>query len=35
VTAEWAKVVAIDPNSSLAKTVASHVKAPTATPTAK
>jgi len=33
--AEWAKVVAIDPNSELAKTVASHVKAPSATPTAK
>jgi tetratricopeptide (TPR) repeat protein len=38
-TAEWKKVVAIDPNSALAKTVASHLKtsAPTAsaTPSAK
>jgi tetratricopeptide (TPR) repeat protein len=34
--AEWAKVVAIDPNSQLAKTVASHVSAvPSATPSAK
>jgi len=32
---EWAQVVAIDPNSDLAKTVATHIKAPTATPTAK
>ena len=30
--AEWSKVVAIDPNSELAKTVATHIKAPTATP---
>ncbi|MEO6143868.1 MAG: hypothetical protein ABIP19_07820 [Dermatophilaceae bacterium] len=36
-TAEWNKVIAIDPNSALAKTVASHLKAPsaTATPSAK
>ena len=34
-SAEWKKVVAIDPNSDLAKTVSSHVKAPTATPSAK
>ena len=36
-TAEWNKVIAIDPNSDLAKTVASHLKAPsaTATPSAK
>jgi tetratricopeptide (TPR) repeat protein len=34
-TAEWAKVVAIDPNSQLAKTVSSHTKVPTATPSAK
>ncbi|HYO19204.1 MAG TPA: hypothetical protein VES02_11135 [Dermatophilaceae bacterium] len=34
-TAEWQKVVAIDPNSELAKTVATHIKAPTATPSAK
>ena len=36
-TAEWNKVIAIDPNSALAKTVASHIKAPsaTATPSAK
>ena len=34
---EWAKVVAIDPTSDLAKTVATHIKAPapTATPSAK
>ena len=32
---EWAKVVAIDPTSELAKTVATHIKAPTATPSAK
>ena len=36
-TAEWKKVVAIDPNSDLAKTVSSHIKAstPTASPIAK
>jgi tetratricopeptide (TPR) repeat protein len=34
-TAEWKKVVEIDPNSDLAKTVATHIKAPTATPSAK
>jgi tetratricopeptide (TPR) repeat protein len=34
-TAEWKKVVAIDPTSDLAKTVATHIKAPTATPSAK
>jgi tetratricopeptide (TPR) repeat protein len=33
--AEWKKVVDIDPNSELAKTVATHIKAPTATPSAK
>jgi len=33
--AEWRKVVAIDPNSDLAKTVATHIKAPTAAPTTK
>jgi len=33
-TAEWKKVVAIDPNSALAKTVASHLKSSTATPSA-
>jgi cytochrome c-type biogenesis protein CcmH/NrfG len=32
-TAEWKKVIAIDPNSELAKTVATHIKAPTATAT--
>jgi len=32
---EWAKVVAIDPDSDLAKTVATHINAPTATPSAK
>jgi tetratricopeptide (TPR) repeat protein len=32
--AEWAKVVAIDPNSNLAKTVATHLKSSTAAPTA-
>jgi tetratricopeptide (TPR) repeat protein len=35
-TAEWKKVVAIDPNSQLAKTVATHLKSSsTATPSAK
>jgi len=36
-TAEWKKVVAIDPNSDLAKTVTQHLgsTAPTATPSAK
>jgi tetratricopeptide (TPR) repeat protein len=33
--AEWKKVVDIDPNSKLAKTVSAHIKAPTATPSAK
>lgn len=33
--AEWKKVIAIDPNSDLAKTVSSHIKAPDATPSAK
>jgi len=33
-TAEWKKVVAIDPNSDLAKTVATHLKSSTAAPTA-
>jgi len=33
-TAEWEKVVAIDPNSDLAKTVGDHLKSSTATPTA-
>ncbi len=32
--AEWKKVVAIDPNSNLAKTVATHLKSSTAAPTA-
>jgi cytochrome c-type biogenesis protein CcmH/NrfG len=32
--AEWKKVVDIDPNSNLAKTVATHIKSSTATPTA-
>ena len=32
--AEWKKVVAIDPNSDLAKTVATHIKGATAAPTA-
>ena len=32
--AEWAKVVAIDPNSALAKTVATHLKAPAPTASA-
>jgi tetratricopeptide (TPR) repeat protein len=30
--AEWAKVVAIDPNSNLAKTVSTHLKSTTSTP---
>jgi tetratricopeptide (TPR) repeat protein len=34
-TAEWKKVVAIDPNSQLAKTVATHLKSSTPTPSAK
>ena len=34
-TAEWNKVIAIDPTSDLAKSVASHLNAPTPTPTAK
>ena len=38
-TAEWNKVIAIDPNSAIAKTVATHLKgaqsAPSATPSAK
>ena len=34
-TAEWNKVIAIDPTSDLAKSVASHLKAPTPTPSAK
>jgi len=34
-TAEWKKVVAIDPNSNLAKTVATHIKGASATPSAK
>ena len=38
-TAEWNKVIAIDPNSSIAKTVATHLKGaqstPSATPSAK
>jgi len=34
-TAEWNKVIAIDPNSELAKSVASHMKAPAPTPPAK
>jgi tetratricopeptide (TPR) repeat protein len=34
-TAEWNKVIAIDPKSDLAKSVASHLNAPTPTPTAK
>ena len=33
--AEWKKVIAIDPNSELAKSVATHIQAPSATPTAK
>ena len=33
--AEWKKVVAIDPNSNLAKTVATHLKSSSATPTTK
>jgi len=31
---EWKKVIAIDPNSNLAKTVSTHIKGATATPTA-
>ena len=31
---EWKKVIAIDPNSNLAKTVATHIKGATATPSA-
>jgi tetratricopeptide (TPR) repeat protein len=38
-TAEWKKVIAIDPNSALAKTVSQHIKSPapsaSATPSAK
>ena len=34
-TAEWNKVIAIDPTSDLAKSVASHLNASTPTPTAK
>jgi tetratricopeptide (TPR) repeat protein len=34
-TAEWKKVVAIDPNSNLAKTVATHIGSATAAPSAK
>jgi cytochrome c-type biogenesis protein CcmH/NrfG len=34
-TAEWKQVIAIDPNSDIAKTVATHIKGATATPTAK
>src|SRR5450759_3841269 len=33
-TAEWKQVVAIDPNSALAKTVANHLASPTSAPTA-
>jgi len=33
-TAEWKKVVAIDPNSDLAKTVANHLQTSSATPSA-
>jgi len=33
--AEWKQVVAIDPNSNLAKTVATHLKSSTAAPTTK
>jgi tetratricopeptide (TPR) repeat protein len=33
--AEWKKVIAIDPNSQLAKTVSTHIQSPSATPTAK
>ena len=32
-TTEWQKVIAIDPNSELAKTVANHIKAPSASAT--
>jgi tetratricopeptide (TPR) repeat protein len=34
-TAEWKKVIAIDPNSQLAKTVSTHIQGASATPTAK
>ena len=34
-TIEWKKVIAIDPNSNLAKTVATHIQGATAAPTAK
>ena len=34
-TAEWNKVIAIDPTSELAKSVASHLKSPTPKPSAK
>ena len=34
-TAEWSKVAAIDPNSAIAKTVATHLKTSTPTPSAK
>jgi tetratricopeptide (TPR) repeat protein len=34
-TAEWNEVIAIDPTSELAKSVASHLNAPTPTPTTK
>jgi Tfp pilus assembly protein PilF len=34
-TAEWDKVIAIDPNSTLAQTVKSHLSTSTATPSAK
>jgi tetratricopeptide (TPR) repeat protein len=33
--AEWKKVIAIDPNSQLAKTVSTHIQGASATPTAK
>jgi hypothetical protein len=34
-TAEWNQVVAIDPTSELAKSVASHLNSSTPTPTAR
>ena len=34
-TIEWKKVIAIDPNSNLAKTVSTHIQGATAAPTAK
>jgi hypothetical protein len=34
-TAEWNKVIAIDPNSAIAKTVATHLKSSTPSPGAK